>query len=83
MTQALQKSYTASAGNFISSQVKIKQEAILEVGNKGKSNRRQYREPYKRKTNNVRSNTKPQSDRKPRRRCGKTFGEGHLKLAKM
>ena len=61
------------------SQVKIKQEAILEVGNREKNNRRQNREPYKRKTNNVRSNTKPRSDQKPCTRYGKTFEEGHLK----
>ena len=38
-TQAFQKSYanTASAGNFIGSQVKIKQEPTMEVGNRGKT----------------------------------------------
>ena len=47
-TQAFQKSYanTASAGNLMGSQVKIKQQPTMEVGNRGGSNMRSNKEPY-------------------------------------
>ena len=80
-TQAFQKSYanTASAGNLMGSQVKIKQEPIMEVGNRGESNRRSNKEPYKRRTWDAKSNTKSRADQKQCKRCRKSFGEEHLR----
>ena len=80
-TQAFQKSYanTASAGNLLGLQVKIKQEPIMEVGNRGGNKRRSNKENYKRRTWDAKNNIKSRADQKPCIRCGKPFVEGHLR----
>ena len=73
-TQAFQKSYanTASAGNLMGPQVNIKQEPIMEVGNRGGNNKRSNKEPYNGRTWDAKSAI-------PCTRCGKSVVEGHLR----
>ena len=80
-TQAFQKSYTntAGAGGLMGSQIKIKQEPIIEIGNIRGNERRTNKEPYKRKTWDSKNNPKTRTDQKQCTRCGKSFVEGHLR----
>ena len=61
------------------SQVKIKQEPIMEVSNRGGSSRRSNKELYKWMTWDAKSNTKSRADQKQCTRCGKPIGEGNLR----
>ena len=80
-TQAFQKSLTSttSTGLFLNTQIKIKQELIMAIGNKGYNPRRQVRDPNKRKIGESRKTTRSRGDQKECTRYGRTFGEGHLK----
>ena len=64
-----------------SSQIKIKQEPILAVGNRNQNNRKPYRERYRRKQPEGKAilNKYNADDRKQCNRCGKPFVDGHLK----
>ena len=79
--QAFQKLHanTASAAHLSGSQIKIKQESIFAVGNKGQTNRRPNKEQYERKTNDMRNNARPRAYQKPCTRYETAFMEGHLK----
>ena len=79
-TQAFQKSVigSSSGGQFPGPQIKIKEEPIMAVGNKNQNYRRWNRDQFKKKWKDNK-NTKIRTDQKPCTRCGKTFGEGHLK----
>ena len=79
--QAFQKSYanTAGTGSLMGSQLKIKQELNMEVGNRGGSSRRSNKKPYKRRTWDAKSNTKSRADQKQCTRRQKPLGEGYLK----
>ena len=81
-TQAFQKSTlgTAQAVTQSSSQIKIKQEPIMAVGNRNQNNKRPYRERNRRKKPDSRAPNKYNTDdRKQCNRCGKPFVDGHLK----
>ena len=79
-TQTFQKLAlgSSSGGQFPRSKIKLKQEPIMAVGNKNQNYRRSNRDHFKKKWNDNK-NTKTRTDKKPCTRCGKTFGEGHLK----
>ena len=59
-TQAFQMSngLTATAGHYTGNQIKIKEDHIMAVVNKGQNNKTQYRDQYKRKTNEHKNNVK-------------------------
>ena len=80
-TQAIQRSSTSTTntGLFSNAQTKIKQEPIMAIGNKGYNPRRQGRDQNKRKSYENRHSTRSKGDQKLCTRCGRTFGEGHLK----
>ena len=82
-TQAFQKSTlgTAQAITQPGSQIKIKQEPILVVGNRNQNTRKPYRERNRRKQPEGRaiSNKYNADDRKQCNRCGRPFVDGHLK----
>ena len=82
-TQAFQKSTlgTAQAITQPGSQIKIKQEPILVVGNRNQNTRKPYRERNRRKQPEGRaiSNKYNADDRKQCNRCGRPFVDGYLK----
>ena len=80
-TQAFQKSTlgTTQAVTHSSSQIKIKQESIMAVGNRNQNNKRPYCERNRRKQPDGRAPNKYNTDdRKQCNRCGKPFVDGHL-----
>ena len=82
-TQAFQKSTlgTAQAVTHSSSQIKIKQEPIMAVGNRNQNNKRPYHKQDRRKQPDGRAPNKYNTDgRKQCNRCGKPFVDGHLKI---
>ena len=79
-SQAFQKSNTITAGAVqVHGTMKIKQEPIMNVGNKSTNSRRQSREPYKKRAPLDRREGRSSTDKKMCARCGWLFGEGHLK----
>ena len=78
-TQAFQKTNarTASTAQVIGT-MKIKQEPIMSIGNKNAYGRRQPNNMYKKKSSD-RKEGKNFTDTKTCTRCGRPFGEGHLK----
>ena len=79
-TQEFQKSSTMTAGAVHAhGTMKIKQEPIMNVGNKSTNSRRQSREPYKKRAPPDRREGKNSTDTKTCTRCGRLFGESHLK----
>ena len=79
-TQAFQKSGNGSTGvgQLRETQMKIKQEPIMAVGNKNSNFRRQNKNQSQKRWNDNKS-TNPRSGQKPCKRCGKSFGPGNLK----
>ena len=79
-TQAFQKanSLTASAGQ-IHGTMKIKQEPIMNIGNKNDNYRRQSSNTYKKKSYSDKIEGRNPIDSKTCTRCGRLFGEVHLK----
>ena len=79
-TQAFQKSNTIAAGasQIHGTTMKIKPEPIMIVGNKSTNSLRQPRDQYKRRAND-RKDGRKYTEMKPCTRCGRPFGEGHLK----
>ena len=79
-TQAFQKSGNGSRGvdQLRETQIKIKQEPIMAVGNKSSNYRRQNKNQSQKRWNDNKSSN-PRSEKKPCTRCGKSFGSGHLK----
>ena len=77
--QAFQKTNatTASAAQVHGTK-KIKQEAIMSIGNKNVNGRRPPNNMYKRKSSD-RKEGRHFTDPKTCTRCGRLFGEGHLK----
>ena len=51
----------------------------MAIGNKGYNPRRQGQNQNKRKNYENRNTTRPKGDQKQCKRCGRVFGEGHLK----
>ena len=80
-TQAFQKlnTATAKADQFIGAHIKIKQEPIIAIGNKGPNKRRQTMDQYKRRTNDTKNNGRSGIETKTCIRCERAFVEGHLK----
>ena len=80
-TQAFQKpsSSTNNSELFSNSQMKIKQEPIMAIGNKGYSSKRQGQNQNRRKQYENKNTQRAKGDQKQCTRCGRAFGEGHLK----
>ena len=80
-TQAFQKSSTSTnnSGLFSNSQMKIKQEPVMAIGNNGYNPRRQGQNQNRRKQYDNRNATRSKGGQKQCTRCGRVFGEGHLK----
>ena len=79
-TQAFQKSNTATASaGQVHGTMKIKQEPIMNIGNKNANGRRQSSNTYKKRTTSDRREGKNPTDSKTGTRCGQLFGEGHFK----
>ena len=80
-TQAFQKSSTSTnnSGFFSNSQMKIKQEPVMAIGNKGYNPRRQGQNQNGTKQYDNRNTTRSKGDQKQCTRCGRVFGGGHLK----
>ena len=82
-TQAFQKSTLGTAQTITQpgSQIKIKQEPILAVGNRNQNSRKPYRERNRQKQPEGRaiSNKYNADARKQCNRCGKPFVDSHLK----
>ena len=76
-TQAFQKSSSSvnNSGLFPNTQIKIKQEPIMAIGNKGYNSNRQNQNRRKQYENTQ----KAKGDHKQCTRCGRAFGENHLK----
>ena len=72
------KSLTASAGQ-VHGTMKIKQEPIMNIGNKNDNYRRQSSNTYKKKSYSDKREGRNPIDLKTCNRCGRLFGEGHLK----
>ena len=78
-TQAFQKSNTIAAGaSQVQETMKIKQEPIMNGGNKSTNSRRQPREQFKRRASDRRDGRNA-TESKSCTRCGRPFEEGHLK----
>ena len=79
-TQAFQKSVVGSSmgGKLFEPQTKRKQELFMAVGNKNQNYKRSNRDQFKKKWND--NKDKNRAEKKPCARCGRTFGEGHLKI---
>ena len=78
-TQAFQKTNAATASTAqVNGTMKIKQEPIMSIGNKNAYGRRQTNNMYKKKSSD-RKEGKHFTDTKTCTRCGRLFGEGHLK----
>ena len=73
--QAFQKSGNggSGAGQMRESQIKIKQEPIMAVGNRNSNYKRQNKNQSQKRWNDNKS-TNSRSDQKPCTRCGKSFG---------
>ena len=81
IAQVFQRSSTSTTNSgLFNTQTKIKQEPIMEIGNKGCNPRRQGRDQNKRKNYENRNGTRSKGDQKQCTRCGRIFGEGHLKI---
>ena len=80
-TQAFQKSSssTNNSGLFSNSQLQIKQEPIMAIGNKGYNSKRQSQNQNRRKQYENKNTQKAKGDQKRCTRCSRAFGEGHLK----
>ena len=79
-TQAFQKSNTATAGaGQVHGTMKIKQEPIMNIGNKNVNGRRQSGNTFKKRTTPDRREERNSTDTKTYARCGRLFGEGQLK----
>ena len=80
-TQAFQKSSTSTnnSGLFSNSQKKIKQEPVMAIGNKGYNSKRQSENQNRRKQYENKNTPGSKGDQKQCTRCGRVFGEGHLK----
>ena len=78
-TQAFQKSSSSAnnSGLFPNTQMKIKQEPIMAIGNKGYNSKRQNQNRRKQYEN--KNTQKAKGDQKQCTRCGRAFGENHLK----
>ena len=78
-TQAFQKTNATTATTAqVNGTMKIKQEPIMSIGNKNAYGRRQPNNMYKKKSSDRREG-KNFTDTKTCTRCGRLFGEGHLK----
>ena len=78
-TQAFQKTNATTANTVqVNGAAKIKQEPIMSIGNKYASGRRQQNNGYRKKFTD-RKEGRNFSDSKTCTRCGRIFGEGHLK----
>ena len=78
-TQAFQKTNTTTASTAqVNGAMKIKQEPIMSIGNKNANGRRQPNNMYKKKSSD-RKEGRNFTDPKTCTRCGRLFGEGHLK----
>ena len=78
-TQAFQKTNATTASTAqVNGTMKIKQEPIMSIGNKNAYGRRQPNNMYKKKSSG-RKEGKNFTDTKTCTRCGRPFGEGHLK----
>ena len=78
-TQAFQKTNATTASTVqVNGAAKIKQEPIMSIGNKNASGRRQANSGYKKKIAD-RKEGRSFADSKTCTRCGRIFGEGHLK----
>ena len=78
-TQAFQKTNATTASTVqVNGAAKIKQEPIMSIGNKKASGRRQPNNGYRKKFTD-RKEGRNFSDSKTCTRCGRIFGEGHLK----
>ena len=73
-TQAFQKSSSSAnnSGLFPNTQMKIKQEPIMAIGNKGYNSKRQ--DQNKRKQYENKNTQKAKEDQKQCTRCGRAFG---------
>ena len=82
-TQAFQISGNGSTGvgQVRETQIKLKQEPIMAVGNKNSNYRRQKENQSQKRWNDNKS-TNPRSDQKPCTRCGKSFGSGQEQRTK-
>ena len=80
-TQAFQKSSSSTNNSklFSNSQLKIKQEPIMAIGNKGYNSKRRKQNQNRRKQYENKNTQKAKGDQKQCTRCGRAFGEGHLK----
>ena len=79
--QAFQKSSasTNNSGLVSNSQMKIKQEPVMAIGNKGYNPKRQGQHQNRRKQYENKNTQRSKGDQKQCTRCGRVFGEGHLK----
>ena len=78
-TQAFQKTNATTASTVqVNGAAKIKQEPIMSIGNKNASGRRQANSGYRKKFAD-RKEERSFADSKTCTRCGRIFGEGHLK----
>ena len=78
-TQTFQKTNETTASTAqVNGTMKIKQEPIMSIGNKNAYGRRQPNNMYKKKSSD-RKKGKNFPDTKTCTRCGRPFGEGHLK----
>ena len=79
-TEAFQKSNTATASaGQVHGTMKIKQEPIMNIGNKNSNGRRQSSNTYKKRTTSDRREGRNPTNPKTCTPCGRLFGEGHLK----
>ena len=80
-TRAFQKSSTSTnnSGLFSNSQMKIKQEPVMVIGNKGYNSKRSGQNQNRRKQYKNKNTPRSKRDQKQCTRCGRVFGEGHLK----
>ena len=78
-TQAFQKysTSTTNSGWFLNSQMKINQEPVMTFGNK--NSKRQGQNQNRRKQYENKNTQRSTGDQKQCTRCGRVFGEGHLK----
>ena len=80
-TQAFQESSTSTnnSGLFSNSQMKIKQEPVMAIGNKGYNSKRQSQNQNRRKQYESKNTQRSKGDQKQCTRFGRVFREGHLK----
>ena len=69
---------SSMGGKLFEPQTKIKQEPIMAVGNKNQNYKQSNRDQFKKKWNY--NKDKNRAEKKTCTGCGRTFGEGHLKI---